>query len=52
MTLKRCWTVLLLLALIELSACAEVQPWERGRLSKPHMSLDADPLLTGIDAYL
>jgi len=41
---------LLLLSLIELSACAEVQPWERGRLAKPHMALDADPLLSSIDA--
>lgn len=51
MTLKRCWKILLLLTLIELSACAEVQPWERGRLAKPHMALDADPLLSGIDAH-
>ena len=51
MTLKRCWNVLLLLALIELSACAPVQPWERGRLAKPHMALDADLLLSAIDAH-
>ncbi len=51
MTSKRLWTVCLLLSLIELSACAEVRPWERGRLAKPHMALDADPLLTGIDAH-
>ena len=51
MTLKRCWTVFLILALIELSACAEVQPWERGRLANPHMALDADPLLSAIDAH-
>jgi len=51
MTLKRCWIILLLLSLIELSACAEVQPWERGRLAKPHMALDADPLLSSIDAH-
>jgi len=38
------------LALSVLTACAEVQPWERGRLAKPHMALDADILLTGIDA--
>ena len=34
-----------------LMACAEVQPWERGRLAKPHMALDADSLLTAIDAH-
>lgn len=51
MTLKHCWKILLLLALIDLSACAEVQPWERGRLAQPRMALDADPLLTAIDAH-
>lgn len=51
MTLRRYWTILLLLALIELSACADVQPWERGRLAKSHMTLDSDPLLSAIDAH-
>lgn len=51
MILKRCWKILLLLSLIELSGCAQVQPWERGRLAKPQMALDADPLLAGIDAH-
>jgi len=34
-----------------LTACAEVQPWERGRLAKPGMALDADVLLSSIDAH-
>jgi len=51
MTSKRFWSLCLLLALIELSACAQVQPWERGRLAKPHMALDSDPLLSAIDAH-
>jgi hypothetical protein len=51
MTLKNCWKLLLLLSLIELSGCAQVEPWERGRLAKPGMALDADPLLSGIDAH-
>jgi hypothetical protein len=51
MILKRCWKIFLLLTLIELSACAPVQPWERGRLAKPNMALDADPLLSAIDAH-
>jgi hypothetical protein len=34
-----------------LTACAEVQPWERGRLAQPRMSLDADILLSEIDAH-
>jgi len=33
------------------AACAEVQPWERGRLASPQMALDADPLLAAIDAH-
>ena len=55
MTSKHCWiacrTISLGLALLVLTACAEVQPWERGRLAKPHMALDSDPLLSGIDAH-
>ncbi|WP_371928920.1 DUF4266 domain-containing protein [Methylomonas aurea] len=27
-----------------LTACAEVQPWERGNLAKPQMALDPYPL--------
>jgi hypothetical protein len=25
------------------AGCAEVAPWERGRLAKPHMALDPNP---------
>ncbi len=34
---------LLLTALVMLSACAQVAPWERGRLARPEMALDPDP---------
>jgi len=51
MTFKRCLIMLLLLTLVELAACVPIQPWERGRLAKPHMALDADPLLSAIDAH-
>ena len=51
MTSKRFWTVCLMLAFTGLTACAEVQPWERGRLAKPRMALDPDRLLSGIDAH-
>lgn len=51
MTSKHFWRICLLITLIELSACAPVQPWERGRLAKPGMALDADPLLSAIDAH-
>ncbi len=30
-----------------LSGCANVAPWERGTLAKPHMALDPSPLQTG-----
>ncbi|MFM8443997.1 MAG: DUF4266 domain-containing protein [Methylococcus sp.] len=35
---------LMLLSLPLLSACAPVQPWERGNLAKPHMALQPFPL--------
>ncbi len=35
--------ILVALAL-QLSACAEIQPWERGNLAKPQMALDHNPL--------
>ena len=31
-----------------LSACASVQPWERGTLARPEMQLDPNPLQTGL----
>ena len=40
-----------MLALTALTACAEVQPWERGHLAKPGMALDSDPLLSAIDSH-
>jgi len=46
-----CQIIFLALTMLALTACAEVQPWERGRLAKPHMALDADSLLSGIDAH-
>ena len=32
-----------------LSACAPVQPWERGRLAQAQMALDGDTLLSAMD---
>jgi len=26
------------------AGCADVQPWERGNLAKPHMALNPDPV--------
>ena len=31
-----------------LTACATVQPWERGTLARPEMQLDPNPLQTGL----
>ena len=43
---------LLLLALAALlSACAAVQPWERGNLAKPQMAFDANPLQSTLRAH-
>jgi len=35
-----------------LTACAPVQPWERGRLAKPQMALDQDALLSAMDEHV
>lgn len=29
---------------LALPGCAEVAPWERGNLAKPHMALEPDPV--------
>ena len=34
----------LLLLLLGCSACAKVQPWERGILARPEMAFDPDPM--------
>lgn len=34
-----------------LSGCAQVAPWERGNLAKPHMALDPYPLQSGLRAH-
>ena len=31
-----------------LSACASVEPWERGTLARPEMQLEPSPLQTGL----
>jgi hypothetical protein len=35
-----------------LSACAPVQPWERGNLAKPQMALDPHPLQSALRAHI
>ncbi|OAI22974.1 MULTISPECIES: DUF4266 domain-containing protein [Methylomonas] len=41
-------TFLCLALLVGIAGCAEVQPWERGKLAKPQMALDPDPVQTAI----
>ncbi len=42
----------LALALVALSSCARVQPWERDMLADPRMQPDAAPVTTGIDEHI
>ncbi len=35
-----------------LSACATVEPWERGALAKPEMALEPTPLLSALEAHV
>ncbi len=44
-------TVLGLLLIVTLAACAPVQPWERGNLAKPQMALDPYPLQSALRAH-
>lgn len=41
-----------LAASLLLSACAPIQPWERGHLAQPNMALVADPLLAAMDDHV
>ncbi len=43
---------LLLLALACGTSCAPVQPWERGRLAQPGMSLEGDALLSAMNEHV
>jgi len=42
----------LLIALFALSACAHVEPWERGRLAQSRMALVEDPLLSAMNDHV
>ena len=44
--------VLLVVACLLTSACATVEPWERGRLAQPHMALEPDGLLAAMDEHV
>jgi Domain of unknown function (DUF4266) len=42
---------LLLTFMVTLTACAPLQPWERGNLAKPQMALDPYPLQSALRAH-
>lgn len=45
--------IILLLALLFISGCTVVQPWERERLADPNMIFDENPIQKGIkDHYI
>lgn len=44
--------VIVMVLCITMSACAPVQPWERGRLAQPHMALQDDALLSAMDQHV
>jgi hypothetical protein len=43
--------LLVLLILTTLTACTNVQPWERGNLAKPQMAMDSYPLQTAVSQH-
>ncbi|WP_028969904.1 DUF4266 domain-containing protein [Sphingomonas sp. URHD0057] len=45
-------TIIAALAPLLASACASVEPWQRGTLAKPHMALDPHPQRTALLAHV
>jgi hypothetical protein len=48
---ERALAALLLGAAFAACGCAEVEPWERGRLARPHMALEPDPLQRALRSH-
>lgn len=42
----------LMLAIVAVSGCAQVKPWERGNLSKDVMAWQSDPLKGSLDNHI
>lgn len=42
---------ILLAAILGMTACANVAPWERGNLAKPHMALNPSPLQNSLRSH-
>lgn len=40
-----------MLLVVVLGGCAQVQPWERGNLARPHMALEPFPLQSDLRAH-
>lgn len=49
--IKTIFLLQLLLLTLGLTACAPVQPWERGNLAKPQMASDPYPLQSALRAH-
>jgi hypothetical protein len=49
--MKYHFCLLALLTLTTLTACTNVQPWERGNLAKPQMALDPYPLQSAVSQH-
>ncbi|HET8706209.1 MAG TPA: DUF4266 domain-containing protein [Pseudomonadales bacterium] len=43
---------LLLAQVAGLSACAQVEPWQRGTLAKPHMALKPSPMQNSLSTHV
>lgn len=46
MNMKNFRIIGLATALLALTGCVHVQPWQRGDLARPGMAFESDPLLT------
>lgn len=49
--MRRVLLCFVLLATGALTACATVEPWERGTLAKPQMALDPNPQRTALRVH-
>jgi len=43
--------ILLFMGSLVMTGCANLAPWERGNLAKPHMAISPDPLQTNMRAH-
>ncbi len=43
--------MLLIVGSLAITGCANLAPWERGNLAKPHMAINPDPIQTNMRAH-